>query len=148
MAGPKRREIAACDVFRSQRTCRRLDAFPSDAEPAGAGLKRRDRLELRRRGFQFLIERVRIEPPAILKVALDAAVIPFADSIQPRGVGDGQRSQHDGIDQREDCGGAADAERERQHGRAGEYRRPTELPECVADAGETCPHLNLSLMST
>ncbi len=46
-----------------------------------------------------------------------AARIAVADAVQARRIGHRQRAQHDRVDEREDRRGAADAERQREHGR-------------------------------
>ena len=58
-----------------------------------------------------------IHAPAILRPAFHAAVVAFADPVQPGRIGDRQRPEHHGMDERENRRGAADAERQRQDGR-------------------------------
>jgi hypothetical protein len=50
----------------------------------------------------------REQAPSVLGTALDAAVVAVADPVEPRRTRDRQRSQYDGVDEREDGRGAAD----------------------------------------
>src|SRR5207247_3748405 len=78
--------------------------------------------------------------PAILRSTLDAAVVAVADAVEAFRVGDRERPQHDRVDQREDRGRAADAERERQDGRGREDGRETELTDRVTDSADRVVH--------
>ena len=91
-------------------------------------------------GLQPLEERIREHAPAILGAALDAAVVAVADAVEPGRIADRQRLQHHGVDQREDGGGAADAERQRQHRRGGEDAGGPELPQRMADVADEGAH--------
>jgi len=90
--------------------------------------------------LQPLEERIREHAPALLRPALDAAVVAVADAIEALRVGDRERAQHDRVDQREDRGRAADAERERQNGRGCEDGRETELTDRVTDGAGRVVH--------
>ena len=138
---PKRREVVAGDVFRPERARGDVHAVPADAERAtppawnavtcsNSGASR----------FEPFEERVREHAPAILRSALDAAVVAVADAVEARRVGDRQRAQHDRVDEREDRGRAADAERERQDGRGREDGRETELTDRVTDGADRVVH--------
>src|SRR5205085_9953597 len=63
-----------------------------------------------------------------------------ADAVEALRVGDRERAQHDRVDQGEDRGRAADAERERQDGRGGEDGRQTELTDRVTDGADRVVH--------
>ena len=108
------REVVAGDVFRPERARGDVHARPADADTEAAGLEGGQLFEFRRFGFDPFEERVREHAPAILRSALDAAVVAVADAIEAFRVGDGERAQHDRVDQGEDRGRAADTERERQ----------------------------------
>ena len=118
-----------------------LAALPPHAEAPLPGLKRRELFELRQVLLQPFEQREREHPPAILGSALDAAVVAVADAVEARGVADGQRLQHDGMDEREDGRGAADAQRERQHRRDREHARDPELPQRVAKFADEASHV-------
>jgi hypothetical protein len=60
------------------------------------------------------------------------AVLGAGDLHQPTRLPDRQRPQHHRVDQGEDDGVRANAERERQYGDDGESGIPTERSECVA----------------
>ncbi len=99
----------------------------------------RDRLEFRRLGLEPLEQRKREHPPAILWAALHAAVGAVADAVQARRVADGQRAQHDSVDERENGRGAANAQRERQNRSDREDTRGPELPHRVAKFADDRP---------
>ena len=71
------------------------------------------------------------EAPAILRPALHAAVVAVADPVKPVRVAHRQRLQHHGVHEREDGGGAADAQRQCEHGRRRENASRAELAEGV-----------------
>ena len=139
-ADAERREVVAGDVLGAQRPRRRVDVLTPHAEARAAGLEGGDLFELRQLGLQPLEQREREHAPAILRPALHAAVVAVADAVEARRIGDRQRPQHHGVDQREDGGGAADAERERQDGGGREDARDPELPQRVAKLAEQRVH--------
>ena len=96
--------------MRSERAATSI-AGPADADARAAGLKRGQLFEFGRVGLDPLEQRKREHAPAILRAALDAAVVAVADAIEALRIGDRQRPQHHRVDQREDRGRAADAER-------------------------------------
>src|SRR5216684_3917076 len=128
------------DVFRPERARGDVHAGPADADAEAAGLEGRQLLELGRFGFEAFEERVREHAPAILRSALDAAVVAVADAVEALRVGDRERAQHDRVDQCEDRGRAAYAERERQDGRGSEDGRETELTDRVTDGADRVVH--------
>ena len=135
----ERREIGTGHVLGPHRPCGRLPILTPHADAWAGSLERRELLELRQLGLQPFEERKREHAPAILRAALDAAGVAVADAIQARGIADGQRPQHDSVDQREDGRGAADSQRERQDRGDGEDPRGQELPQRVAHfADEAC----------
>src|SRR5262245_16852340 len=78
------REVVARDVFHPERACGDIDAGPTDADAgSAAGLERSQLFELRRFCSEALEERVREHAPAILRSALDAAVVAVADAVEP-----------------------------------------------------------------
>src|SRR5205814_3649830 len=85
-------------------------------------------------------EGIREHAPAILRPALDAAVVAVADAVEAFRLGDRERAQHDRVDQREDRGRAPDTERERQDGRGCEDGRETELTDRVTDGADRVVH--------
>src|SRR5262249_27860890 len=93
----------------------------------------RQLFEFRRFGLQPLEQRKRKHAPALLRSALDAAVVAVADAIERGRIADRQRPQHDRVNQREDGRGAADAQRERENGGDREHARVPELPQRVSD---------------
>lgn len=105
-----------------------------------AGLEGGQLFEFWRLGFEAFEERVREHAPAVLRSALDAAVVAVADAVETFRVGDRERAQHDRVDQCEDCGRAADSERERQDGRGREDGRETELTDRVTDGADRVVH--------
>src|SRR2546430_5364508 len=58
-------------------------------------------------------------------------------------IRDGQGTEPDGVDQLEDGGVGADAEREREHGDQGEHGVEAKLAETVADVGGIAIHETL-----
>ncbi len=134
------REVIAGDVLRAQRSRGRVDVLPAGADAPDAGLKRRDLLELGHLALQPLVQRIREHPPAFLRAALHAAVGAVADPVEARRVADRERTQHHGMDQREDGGGAADAERQREDRGCREDACNPELPQRVADFAEKSAH--------
>jgi hypothetical protein len=129
----ERREVIASDVFRPQRRRARFHALAPHTDPGAAGLERREFLELGQVRLQALEQWIREHAPAILRTTLDAAAVAVADPIEPRGIADRQRSQHDRVDEREDRRRAADAERQRQNRGDGEDARDPKLAQGVAD---------------
>jgi hypothetical protein len=83
-------------------------------------VRRRQLLELRQIRLQPLEQWIREHAPAILRTTLHAAIVAVADAVESRGIADRQRSQHDRMDECEDRGRAANAERERQNRGNGE----------------------------
>ena len=134
------REVVAGDVFRPERARGDVHAGPADADAEAAGLEGGQLFELGRFGFEAFEERVREHAPAILRSALDAAVVAVADAVEAFRVGDRERAQHDRVDQCEDRGRAADTERERQDGRGSEDGRETELTDRVTDGADRVVH--------
>src|SRR5437762_13987030 len=134
------REVVAGDVFRPERARGDVHAGPADADAEAAGLEGGQLFELGSFGFEAFEERVREHAPAILRSALDAAVVAVADAVEAFRVGDRERAQHDRVDQGEDRGRAADTERKRQDGRGSEDRRETELTDRVTDGADWIVH--------
>ena len=60
------------------------DYFAADAQAVRAGLKCGNFFELRRLCFQFFVERKRVHSPAILRTALDTAILAVADTLVAR----------------------------------------------------------------
>src|SRR6185295_15811256 len=135
-------EVVAGDVFTAERARGEVHAGAADADAGAAGLEGGQLFELGRFGFEAFEEREREQTPAILRSALDAAVVAVADAVEAFGVGDRERTQHDRGDQREDRGRAADAERERQDGRGRKDGGKTELTDRVADGTDRVVHAN------
>src|SRR5439155_5223977 len=117
-----------------------LYAGTADADAEAAGLKRGQLFEFGRVGLEPLEEREGEHAPATLRSALDAAVVAVADAVEAFRIRDRQRAQHDGVDQRENGGRAANADRQRQDGRGGEDGREAELPDRVADGADRVVH--------
>ncbi len=141
----ERLEVVARHELGTQGLGRRGRAAAAHAHALAAGLERGHLVELGRLGFQPLEERVGVHAPAVLRSALDAAVVPVANAVQQRGIGDRQRPQHHGVDQREDRRRAADAEGQRGHGRDREHRRLPELAQHVPKVGQGLSHAGLVL---
>jgi hypothetical protein len=141
----ERLEVVARHELGTQGLGRRRSAAAAHAHALAAGLERDHLVELGRLGLQALEQRVGVHAPAILRSALDAAVVPVANAVQQRGIGHRQRPQHHGVDQREDRRRAADAERERRHGCDGEHRRLPELAQHVPKVGQGLSHAWLVL---
>src|SRR5580765_4516956 len=139
-ADAESREVVAGDVFRPERARGDVYAGPTDAGAEAAGLEGGQLFELGRFGFEAFEERVREHAPAILRSAIDAAVVAVADAVEAVRLGDRERAQHDRVDQREDGGRAADAKRERQDGRGREDGRETELTDRVTDGADRVVH--------
>ena len=135
------REVVAGDVLRPERARRDVHAGPAHAERGSRRPGRRSSCSNSGVfGFEAFEERIREHAPAILRSALDAAVVAVADAVEAFRVGDRERAQHDRVDQREDRGRAADAERERQDGRGREDGRETELTDRVTDGADRVVH--------
>jgi len=98
-----------------------------------AGLECGDFFKFGHLRFQALEQGVGIHAPFVLRAAFDAAVVAFADAIEGGGVGDGQRAEHDGVDEGEDGGGAADAESQGEDGGGREDRGLAELAGGIAE---------------
>ena len=117
---PERGEVAAGDVVGAQRPGGVGHALASRAEAGHAGLHGGDRLEFRRRRLDLLVEGIREHAPAVLRAARHAAVGAVADAVEAGRVDHRQRLQHHRVDEAEDGRGAADAQRQREHGGHGE----------------------------
>jgi hypothetical protein len=74
---------------------------------------------------------------------LDATIVTITDAVQTGRLRDRERPQHDGVDQREDRGCAADAEGQRQHGGDGEHRRLSKLSKRVTESAQKSSHCDL-----
>ena len=147
-AHAERREIVAGHVLGTQGPRRRVHVLASHADPVAARLKCRDLLELGQLRLQPLEQGKREHSPPILRSPLDAAVGAVADAEQARRVTDGQRLQHDGVDEGEDGRRAADAERQRENGGDREDACGPELPYCVAKLGrQSAQHVLLYALS-
>src|SRR5262249_3791230 len=110
------REVVAGDVLAPQRArgdVNNIAPSPADADTEAARLEGGQLFELGRRLFEAFEEREREHAPAILRSALDAAVVAVADPVEAFRIGNRERAQHDLVNQREDRGRAADAERKR-----------------------------------
>ena len=81
--------------------------------------------------FRSQVERIGEHSPIALRAAFDAAVLPVADAVEAGGIDDRQRLQHHGVNEGENRGGRADAERQRQHRGERKDRRLPHLAESV-----------------
>ena len=118
-----REEVAArLDRVDAQRILPRLGDVDLRIPPAGGVLEDMGQAAI-------VVERHRRDALVRQRLA-DVGVPHHREAIR---VGIRQRPQHDPIEHREDGGGGADAERQRQHGRNGESRRAAQQPEAEAD---------------
>ena len=140
----ERREVGATHVDGAEQLGRVRHALAAHAHASHAGLKRGELVELRHVCLDALEEREREHAPAILRTALHAAGAPVADAIEARGIHDRERLQHHRMNEREDRGGPADADRQRQDGRDGERPRRTKRAERVGQVAEKSPHAGLN----
>src|SRR2546430_3620308 len=101
------------------------------AHAPASSLKGGNFFEFRSFGLKALVQREGNHAPTVLRTAFDTALVAFADAVQPAGVRNGQRTEHHGVDKRENGSGAADAQCQGQYRSRGENRRQTELPEGV-----------------
>ena len=143
-AHAERREVAAGDVLGPKRAGRGFDALAADAQPAAPRLERGNLLELGRFRLEPFVQGEGEHPPSLLRSPFHAAVVAFAHAVEPVRIGDGQRAEHHGVDQREDRGGAADSQGQGQDGRRREHGRLPKLSEGIGDAagqdGHGIPH--------
>ena len=65
--------------------------------------------------------------------AFDAAILAVADAVEACGIRDGERLEHDGVNEREDGCRGTDAEGQGEHGGKGKYGRLPHLAESVGD---------------
>ncbi len=133
-------EVISGDIFGAERSSGLL-AFAADGGVPASGLKRGDLLEFRRIARQPLEQRIRIHAPVVLRAAFDAAIVADTDAVETGRVGDGQRPKHDLVNQSEDGGRAADAERHGEDRGRGENGRLAELPQRVDDIRFKSVHL-------
>ena len=110
---------------------------------AASGLKRGQLGELRRVLLHELVEGIGEHAPFVLRAALDAAVLPLADAVEAGRIDHRQRFEHDGVDEGEDRGRGADAERQGEHGGQGKDGRLTHLAESVGDILAQSLHVGL-----
>src|SRR5258706_15729879 len=90
----KRGEIIAGDVLRAQGPGGLFDSFTPHTQPPAPGLKGRYLFKFRYCGLQPLVQSERKHSPFVLRPALYAAIVSFADAVEPAGIGNGQRPQH------------------------------------------------------
>ena len=126
-------EVIAADHFFAEGLGNAVGLAAAHAEGISAGLEGGERGELGSVLLHALIEGIREEAPVVLSAALDAAVGAYADAIEARGVDDGQRLEHDRVNEGEDGGGGADAEGQSEHGGEGEDRGQAHLAESVGN---------------
>src|SRR5438552_18045510 len=81
-ADPEGREVVAGDVFAPERARGDVHAGAADADAEAAGLEGGQLFEFGRFGLEAFEERVREHAPAILRSALDAAVVAVANAIE------------------------------------------------------------------
>src|SRR5665213_3268580 len=131
-AKPERSEVVAGDEFAGERLGQRISA--PHIPPPLACLHRSQLLELRRGALEVLIQ-IEGEDRKIPggcsvfgKTTFDAALVVVADAIKLRWVGHRQRPHQDRMNQREDGGIGADAQRQRKHRGNREARRLAQLP--------------------
>src|SRR6202000_455033 len=119
-------EIISGNVFGAQRPSYLL-AFATHGGVPASGLECGDLLEFGSVAREPLEQRIRIHTPVVLRAGFDAAIVAYTASVKSGGVGDGQGTKHDGVNQREDGGGAADAEGHGEDRGRGEDGRLAEL---------------------
>jgi hypothetical protein len=134
----ERREVVAGDELGAQRPRRRINVLPPDAEAGACGLKGRDLFELGHFGFQPFEQRKRIQPPSLLRTALDAAGIAVTDTVKAQGIADRQRAQHHRMDQGENGRGPANAQGKRRDRGRCEHARHPELSQRVPQFADDC----------
>jgi len=125
-------EEVTVDVFGTKGTSGRFDTLTAHTDAAAAGLKSGGVFELGSFFAEALRERKGKHAPFVLGTTLDATVVALADAVEAGGVGDRERFEHDGVDEGENGGGAADAEGEGEDGGGGEDGSETELAKGVA----------------
>ena len=122
-------EVISGDILAAQGLGQLIGIAAADAETRTASLEGGELLELRRRGGEALIELIREEPPTvILQTALHAAIVAVTRAIKAGWIGHRQRLEHDGVNEREDRGGCADAQCQSEHGGKREDGRQPHLP--------------------
>ena len=130
-ANSERREIGAGDVLRTERTGQGFDTLAPYTQAPAPGLEGGNFFELRSFGLQALVQGEGNHAPSVLGTAFDAALVAFADAVEPAGIRNGQGTEHYGVDQGKDGGSAADSQSQCEHGRGGKDRRQPELPQSV-----------------
>ena len=76
-----------------------------------------------------------------------AGVLGGLEDVDSVRLGEGERVQEDGIDEREDCGGGTDAEGQGKDRHRGERLALAELSECEAEVLEDGAHCRFSCAS-
>src|SRR5579885_2461048 len=117
-------------------TSRSRTPSAAGAPPApwpAARLERRRLLEFRRLRFQPFIQRIRKHSPAVLRPALNAAIVAFAHAVEPPRIAHRQRPQHHRMNEREDRGRPANPQSQRQHRRRREHGSHAKLPQRITN---------------
>src|SRR5260370_42550959 len=114
-AHSKGREITAGDVLRTERMGHGCDTLTPYAHPPAPGLEGGNLFEFRCFCLEALVQREGKHAPTILRPPLYAALVAFADAVEPARVRDVQGAEHYSVDQRTDGGSAANSQRKRQY---------------------------------
>jgi hypothetical protein len=106
-------KVIAAHILTPQRLGLPVHFTAPHAQLQSAGLKGGHLLELRGGRLKTLVQLVGINAPAvILWATFHAAVVAITDAVETGWIDHRQRLEHDGVDQREDRGGCADAQGE------------------------------------
>ena len=127
----QRRKVGAAHVLRAQGPGQGFDALTPRAQAATPCLECRHFLEFRCFRRQPLIQGERKQTPLVLGTPFHAAIVAFANPVEPARIRDRQGAEHHRVNQGIDCRGAADSQGQREYRRCGEHRRQPELSQGV-----------------
>ena len=94
---------------------------------------------------KLLVERIRVDAPVVLKSAEHAAIAAVAQSVELARFRDRQALEHHSVEQSEDGGVGADAQRQRDHADCREAGRLPHAAQTVAKILDQCSHSTLPL---
>src|SRR5439155_6746614 len=107
-ANPEGSEIGAADILRTERTGNGFHTLAANAHAPTPSLKGGNLFEFRSFGLKAFVQREGNHAPTVLGTTFDAALVAFADAIEPAGVRNRQGTEHYGVNQGENRGCAAD----------------------------------------
>src|SRR4249919_2412464 len=109
-------KIISVNILGAQRARRRFHSFTPHAQASHAGLERSYLFKFRSLNLKPLRQRIREHSPAVLWAAFNAAIIAFTHAIEGAWIGNRQGTEHNRMDQGENCRGPADSQGQRKNG--------------------------------